>query len=300
MIWTDSPFAALHTYRKIALRGKRDSIGDDDPDRLWVEQVVTGARTYVRREVMRWISLEVWSKAWSQTYLGTGSYLGGRVASGMRSQAKLLAPGAYCGDWLGAFDFLGQEVGLGCVSFLEPLMQLARHCGWWLVHQDESQRCTVIASEKPKEIHLVQNRLHCEIGPALSFRDGTVFFYLHGVPVPRKIVETSPEKIPLSWWFDERATHQRQAIEQKIGAGRIMDELGAREIHQGGVRINGHEHLYRLLQLELPDRGMRRALRMVNPSTGEYHTEWVPREINTIGEALEWRNGSTLPPSVLT
>ena len=83
MIWTDSPFAALHTYRKIALRGKRDSIGDDDPDRLWVEQVVTGARTYVRREVMRWISLEVWSKAWSQTYLGTGSYLGDRIGGAL-------------------------------------------------------------------------------------------------------------------------------------------------------------------------------------------------------------------------
>ena len=66
------------------------------------------------------------------------------------------------------------------------------------------------------------------------------------------------------------------------------------------MAIGGTDHFYRLLQLRLPQGNVRRALRMVNPSTDETHTEWVPREIESVQEALAWRNGTDLLPSIIT
>jgi hypothetical protein len=298
--WEDSPLAALRTYRALARVGEGDSIRDDDPDRVVVDRVVEQMRSRVRREMMRRVKIDLWAQVWSGVSLGIGAYLGRQIGADFKSWSKLLAPGAAAADWLGTFDFLWREVGQSCVYPLEPLLELAQQCGWWLAHGDEERGYTVILSEKPVEVHLLEEQLHNERGASLRFRDGTTLWYLHGVRVHRRIVETPAADMPLSWWLDDPVAKRRQVVEQKIGADRIADELGAQEVNRDTVRINGKEHQYSLLQLRLPQRGVRRALRMINPSTGETHTEWVPREIESCREALMWRNGSDLIPRVLT
>jgi len=300
-VWEASPFLALRTYRKMARLAKGDAIRDDNVDRLTVDRMVSDTRAFVRKEVLKRVMLEVWSRIWSRVSLGTGSYIGKQVTSVIKGKAKLFSHGSHCADWLGTYDFLWKELKLRCVSFMEPLFGLAENCGWWLVHRDLGEY-VVIASEKPAEIHLRQGQFHREDGPSIRYRDNIGFWHLNGVRVPRQIVETPTQEIPLTWWLDERAPRRRQVIEQKIGAERIMGELDTEEIHQGVIQINSTEHFYRLLQLNLPDRRIRRALRMMNPSTGEIHIEWVPREVNTVQEAVAWRNGTDLGilPSVIT
>ena len=300
ILWEDSPLAALRTYRSVALVGLEDSIRDDSPDRMIVEKVVGQMRSQVRKEMMRRVKLDLWTRVWSGVSLGIGAYLGRQIGADLKSRGKLLAPGALAADWLGTFDFLWREVGQRCAYPLEPLLELARQSGWWLAHGDEKRGYTAILVEKPVEVYLVQEQFHNEEGPSLRFRDGMTLWHLHGVRVHRRIVETPAADMPLSWWLDDPVAKGRQVIEQKIGAERIADELGAQEVHREMVRINGREHEYSLLQLRLPQRGIRRALRMINPSTGETHTEWVPREIESCREALMWRNGSDLIPRVLT
>ena len=39
---------------------------------------------------------------------------------------------------------------------------------------------------------------------------------------------------------------------------------------------------------------------MKNPSTGDYHIEGVDPSCYTVAKALEWRNDTEVPPSVLT
>jgi len=57
---------------------------------------------------------------------------------------------------------------------------------------------------------------------------------------------------------------------------------------------------YELLSVNvgLPELAM--GLKMKNPSIGVYHIEFVPPNIRTVTEALNWRNQSEESPSVLT
>lgn len=301
-IWEASPFSVLRTYRKMAQLAKDDTIRDRSIDKLTVDRVVANTKAFARKEVLKRIKLDVWLQIWSRVSVEAGSYIGKQITSVIKGMTKLFSHGSHCADWLGVYDYLWQELELRCVSSMEPLFGLAVNCGWWLVHYDDLGEYVVIVSEKPEEVHLRLGQLHREDGPSIGFRDHMYFWHLNGVRVPKKIVETPAQEIPLTWWLDEPAPRRRQVIEQKIGAERIMGELDTEEIHQGVIPIGSTEHFYRLLQLNLPDRRIRRALRMVNPSTGEIHTEWVPREVNSVQEAMAWRNGTDIGiwPSVLT
>ena len=201
-------------------------------------------------------------------------------------RARLFARGQHEADWLGPYDFLWRAAELRCIAPLEPLLQLALTCGWWLVHRNWQGDSTAIASEKPLGVHLLGDRLHNPTGPSLEFLDGTACWHLHGVAVPRRFVVTPAADIPLTWWLDEPRASRRKVLEEKIGPTRIADELGAREIDSTAVHIGQGEHHYRLLHLRVPGGGVRRALSMLNPSTGETHTEWVAREVETVEEAL--------------
>jgi len=37
---------------------------------------------------------------------------------------------------------------------------------------------------------------------------------------------------------------------------------------------------------------------MINPSTGDYHTEWVRPDVKSVEEALLWRNDGVLPDKI--
>ncbi len=52
--------------------------------------------------------------------------------------------------------------------------------------------------------------------------------------------------------------------------------------------------IYELLLLDLKDGRRRPFLKMLNPSSFEYHIEGVPPGCDTIQDALNWRNGDRI------
>ncbi len=192
--------------------------------------------------------------------------------------------------WLGYYDFFLKELKLDCVKPLIPLINIAKHCGWWVLHWG-----IYFIQHRPKEIHLNKdNQLHMNGGPALSYRDGFSLWRLNGVEVPQWLAETREEDIDPRKLLEIDNAQVRAEFVRKVGIERVCYSLKAKCVD----KRDGYE----LLMLDLGDGRRRPYLRMQNPSVPElWHVEGVHPDCSTVSEALKWRNGGeTEAPTVLT
>lgn len=103
---------------------------------------------------------------------------------------------------------------------------------WWWPHRD-----FVVAVEHPTVIHreLVDpsrprgwgsHRLHSDTGPAIAWPDGWGVWAIHGVRVPRQVVE-APHTLTLAQVNAEENAEVRRVMIDRFGVGRFMRESGA-------------------------------------------------------------------------
>jgi hypothetical protein len=119
-------------------------------------------------------------------------------------------------------------------------------------------------------------------------------YALHGVRVEKKLVETPTEDLDPKLALREVNADIRREIIRKIGIELFINKIGAVTIDKWGD--------YELLDLSKHFTDMRlRYLKMKNPSTGTWHIEGIPPEIDTCKEALEWRiHGHEWNPTQIT
>ena len=101
----------------------------------------------------------------------------------------------------------------------DGMQQVAESAGWLWV-----RRSYCILTERPAELHRdAQNRLHCETGPAVRYRDGFTVHAWHGVRVPADLIETD-------WTVDqimrEPNSEIRRCAIEKIGWDRLVETMG--------------------------------------------------------------------------
>ena len=196
--------------------------------------------------------------------------------------------GAHEASWLSFYSFCMEVLSLDECKPLEPYMEVAMHCGWWLPYDT-----VCIISEKPVVIHLNdRGLLHKDGGPAIAFGDGFAVWGLNGVRVPQDIAETAWDKIPMEKIIQEKNAEVRREVVRKVGVERIIKETSAEVIDKEGD--------YELLLLDIGDKRMRPYLKMLNPSIGTYHIEGVPVGTKTVAEAKKFRNGTDEQPVSLT
>jgi len=145
---------------------------------------------------------------------------------------------------------------------------------------------TVVVSDTTREIHVVNGRLHNERGPAVLYADGFCVCSLHGVRVPKTVVETKPEDMDREWltknFIGQQNVEIRKEVLLKAGPDRLMGIFGGKCIDRSGD--------YELLTLDLGGGVTHPFLKMRNPSTDSLHIESVSRECRTVQEALLFRN----------
>ena len=73
-----------------------------------------------------------------------------------------------------------------------------------------------------------ENRFHYEKGPAILWKSGSKFYFIHGVKVTEKIV-MHPEMLIKQDWLDETNTEVRRIIQDKMGS-RFTTEVGGKVI----------------------------------------------------------------------
>ena len=189
----------------------------------------------------------------------------------------------------------------------------------------------VICSEKPTQLQLTDNRLHSFKDAACSYADGFELYYMCGVEFPENIVKMKPEDMDIAAIFKETNVEKRSILTEKIGIERLLENCESKIIESqtadvlyqnyptgnyyqhGDVLIKPEEGIketthqienlqnipYTLISLNLNNTNVKYLI-MKNASNSHKHIEGVPNDINTISEAIFWRNQTNYLPCKLS
>ena len=171
----------------------------------------------------------VWAQVWAQ--------VGDQVGVAFYSQHEA--------GWLSWASYFHRVCNLPGAEKIEPLARIAANCGWvWFFAG------AVIITDRPRILRRDdQNRLHCEDGPALEYRDGFAIHAWHGTRIPAEWVEDRASltaKIALTW----PNVDQRAAACEILGWHNIINSMNARIID-----ADDDPQIGRLVEIDLPDHG---------------------------------------------
>jgi len=194
----------------------RDQVGDQVRDQV---------RDQVGDQVRDQVGDQVWDQVWDQ------------VGAAFYSQHEA--------GWLSWASYFHRVCNLPGAEKTEPLARIAANCGWvWFFAG------AVIITDRPRILRRDdQNRLHCEDGPALEYRDGFAIHAWHGTRVPTEWIEDRPSltaKIALTW----PNVDQRAAACEILGWHNIINSMNARIID-----ADDDPQIGRLVEIDLPDHG---------------------------------------------
>jgi len=133
-----------------------------------------------------------------------------------------------------------------------------------------------------------ETRMHCEGGPALSYRDGYAVHCWHGQNIPSEWIE-KPETLTAAIAINHPNVEQRRAACEILGWARVLDELNAAVIDK-----DPDPEIGSLLEVDIPDIGREKFIR-VTCGTGREFAIPVPPEMTTALQAQAWMVG--LEPS---
>ena len=131
--------------------------------------------------------------------------------------------------WCGYISFIRDVLG-----WKDPVLErftideaLAKSCGWVWWHENVlaiSDRPTVVNRDD-------RQRLHCETGPSIAYRDGWALYYWHGVNVPADIIEC-PQSVTGARIDAEKNAEVRRVMIERYGAERYVIDSGAKVVDQ--------------------------------------------------------------------
>lgn len=134
--------------------------------------------------------------------------------------------------------------------------KLGELSGFRFVHKEfciVSEKPVILKTTKRENTYLP----HCENGPYIQWADGFGIFALNGIIVPRWLVETSSENIPIEKYFVETNVEIRKEIYRKIGAERFLKASNSELIDEWIPQKNeietltGDRNTYELYLLDL-------------------------------------------------
>lgn len=182
-------------------------------------------------------------------------------------------------SWLSFYKYFIEVVVLN-LEKITGLLELANHTGWYNAYED-----VVVFQHRPEYIKFDEdNRLHCETGPAIRYRDGYSVYAWHGTRVPAEWIENKESltaKIALTW----ENVEQRRCACEILGWVKVLSSLDCKVINSDPDPMIGD-----LLEVDIPDIGREKFLQVVC-GTGRTFAIPVPPEMNTALEANAWSYG---------
>jgi hypothetical protein len=190
--------------------------------------------------------------------------------------------GCHDASWLSFYSYMKDVVGIADCSKLDGMFDLASCCGWLNIYED-----VVVFQHPPETIKMDDaNRIHCEDGPAIRYRDGTEVYAWHGTRIPQEWITDRANlsaKTAIIWQNIE----QRRCACEIVGWAKILRELNAREID-----VDGDPEIGTLVEVNIPDIGREKFLRVLC-GTGREFAIPVPPDMKTALEAQAWTWGLT-------
>lgn len=196
--------------------------------------------------------------------------------------------GQFTAAWCGAERFWAEVCGLEVVENGENLTERGKwyaeltHGGKLWLHEDFS-----VVSERPTAIKLnASGVLHCETGPALAWGKDLEIYVLEGTEVPAEWI-THKAQVDPSLVFTHPNVEQRRVLRNHLGWEKILTKFPVKSVDMHFDATVGE-----LLEVELPELGRRRFLRMLC-ATGRTMIEQVDPDCQTAWGAQAWRQHKT-------
>ena len=152
----------------------------------------------------------------------------------------------------------------------------------------------VVVSQHPEVIHMVDGRLHCDGGPAIKYADGFRVWALNGVRVSQYLAETPSGELDMAYYSKIDSADVKSEFVRKYGVERMLDTHA--KIVESWTDYTDPPEFWRSSQYELWDFSpvfdgieYQPAVKMLNPSTGVWHVEFVSPECTTLEQALKER-----------
>lgn len=187
--------------------------------------------------------------------------------------------GNHDAPWLAFYAFMLDQCHMEICEPLRPLIDLAKHCGWWGPYDTRAivqHRCTRFLRDE-------EERLHCEDGPSVAWPDGTKLWDIHGIEVDEQIV-MRPETQTVEQINKEESGDVRSIRIERFGWVRYLKETSARLIHNRKNEVEGTlEALYQ------SPTGENRLV--VTCPTGRLFSLGVPAAVTTCEQAANWLQG---------
>ena len=188
--------------------------------------------------------------------------------------------GAHDANWLSYYDFFHKVCEIEACGKLEGLFELAENCGWANVYEE-----LVVLQHRPEVIKMdEQDRLHCENGPAIRFRDGYSIYSWHGVRIPAEWIEDKASLTPamaLTW----NNVEQRRAACELLGWAKILATLNCVVIDE-----DEDPEVGTLVEVDIPEIGREKFLRVLC-GTGREFALPVPPDMKTALQSNAWTYG---------
>ena len=193
------------------------------------------------------------------------------------------------GTWFGGSQDLyfwgwadgGRRVGANYPQKLDAQIDshltISRSIGWWYPFHD-----FCIITDRPSILKFDEDqRLHCENGPAVLYRDDYSMYAWHGLAIPEDWIKNKAALTPesaLTWHNVE----QRRAACEILGWATILEKLDSTLVDQDDDPLVGE-----LIEVNLPDIGREKFLK-VRCGTGRTFALPVPPEMMTALQANAW------------
>ena len=231
VIYVDSPLACqfavvyLKEYLKVLGMNNPDQVEAQVGDQVWA-QVGDQVMAQVRAQVWAQVGAQVGDQVWDQVGDQVGEAMYGQHDSG----------------WLSFYAFFAKACGFESAKRLEPLTRVAASCGWvWMFSG------AAIMTDRPHTLRRdSDNRLHCENGPAVEYRDGFSIYAWHGTRVPAHWIEQRESLSPAEVLASDNV-EQRAAGAAIIGWPKMMEVLDAKVIDSDPDPDHGD-----LIEMRLP------------------------------------------------
>jgi len=123
-----------------------------------------------------------------------------------------------------------------------------------------------------------QMRIHRESGPAITWGDKKQYWW-HGVEVPSEWIEDTDSVDP-SLCLTHQNIEQRRALCEIIGWDKVVSQL-----KPDVLDVDQDSQIGTLLQVDIPDHGKQKFLRVKEEATGRQFCIGVPSEIETALDA---------------
>lgn len=197
-------------------------------------------------------------------------------------EAKIMTYGAHDVHWVAYYTYFNDFFGV-CPSIVE-MYDIVRNCSWVAYSE---QKKIIYISNSPCTIKLdEQDRVHCENGPAIAYRDGFELYVWHGQQVPDKWIKDK-RSITVNDFLYHSNIELRRIAAEIVGWDTVLQSLDHVVLDQ-----DIDPEIGTLIEATIPQIGKERFIRVMCGTKRQFSIP-VPPEATTALEAQAMLFGLT-------